>query len=171
VGRSRERAILASAWRQAASGQRQFVIIEGESGMGKTRLAAEIASTAAQEGAAILVGRAVSDALIPFFPFVEALRGYASQLAPEELQLIAGPGAAYLADLLPGLEGWGLAPIGQRGGEASSHRYLMFEAVVALLQAVAAPERSSSWMISTRRIRRPSNCWSTCSAINVPVAF
>lgn len=138
VGRKRARQVLDTAWRRARNGERQLVVVEGDSGIGKTRLATEMAAAAESEGGKILLGRAVGDALVPFFPFVEALSPYAARLDPNQLRSIAGPGAPYLAYLLPGL------PASERHGrrgeaEASSHRYLMFEAVVAVLSAIAAP--------------------------------
>jgi DNA-binding SARP family transcriptional activator/tetratricopeptide (TPR) repeat protein len=140
VGRKRPRQVLTTVWRRARSGERQLVIVEGELGIGKTRLATETAAAVTSEGGEILLGRAVGDALIPFLPFVEALSSYAAQLGPDRLRSIVGPGAPYLAQLLPGL------PIpgrhdrpGEAEAEASSHRYLMFEAAVALLNAIAAP--------------------------------
>jgi tetratricopeptide (TPR) repeat protein len=140
VGRQRARKVLETAWRRARNGERQLVVVEGDSGIGKTRLATEMAAAAESEGGKTLLGRAVGDALVPFFPFVEALSSHAARLRPDQLRSIAGPGAPYLAYLLPGL------PASRRQdrrseaeAEASSHRYLMFEAVVALLNAIAAP--------------------------------
>ena len=43
VGRKRARQVLDAAWRRARSGERQLVVVEGESGIGKTRLATEAA--------------------------------------------------------------------------------------------------------------------------------
>ena len=103
VGRKRARQVLDAAWRRASSGERQLVIVQGESGIGKTRLAAEAAAAAGSEGGEILLGRAAGDALVPFFPFVEALSAHAARLGPDRLQSIAGPGAPYLTQLLPGL--------------------------------------------------------------------
>ncbi len=140
VGRERARQVLDTAWRRARSGERQLVVVEGESGIGKTRLATEVAAAAGSEGGEILLGRAVGDALVPFFPFVEALRPHAARLGPDRLQSVAGPGAPYLAQLLPGLPALGRrGRPGDAATQASSHRYLMFEAVVALLNAIAAP--------------------------------
>ena len=140
VGRTRARQILEMAWHRARSRERQLVLVEGDSGIGKTRLATEAAAAAGPEGGEILLGRAAGDALVPFFPFVEALRPHASRLGPDRLQSFTGPGAAYLAQLLPGLP---VPELQGRPGEAEaparSHRYLMFEAVVALLNAIAAP--------------------------------
>ena len=140
VGRNRARQVLEEAWRRARSGERQLVVVEGESGIGKTRLATEVAATAGSGGSEILLGRAVGDALVPFLPFVEALSSHTARLGLDRLCSIAGPGAPYLAQLLPGLP----APErrdapGEAGAQASSHRYLMFEAVVAMLNAIAAP--------------------------------
>jgi DNA-binding SARP family transcriptional activator len=129
-----ELGVLQAAWRRAVAWERQFVVIEADPGMGATRLGAEIANVARGEGAAILVGRAAGDALIPYFPFVEAL----GNVPAEELQLAVGPGAGYFADLLPGLgQQDGVRPR-QPGAQASAHRYLMFEAVVTLLNGIGA---------------------------------
>ena len=140
VGRERARQVLDTAWRRARSGERQLVVVEGDSGIGKTRLATEAAAAAGSGGGEILLGRVADDALVPFFPFVEALSPHAARLGSDRLQSITGPAAPYLAELLPGL------PVprppgqpGEAGAPASSHRYLMFEAVVALLTAIAGP--------------------------------
>jgi len=149
VGREHARKVLDAAWRRARNGDRQLVVVEGSSGIGKTRLATEMAATAQAQGAATMLGRAVGHALVPFFPFVEALSPHAVRLGPGRLLSIAGAGAPYLASLIPGLpvpedrggrggESAEEGP-GRGGAEASSHRYLMFEAVVALLSAIAAP--------------------------------
>ena len=139
VGRQRARKVLDTAWHRAKDGARQLVIVEGNPGIGKTRLATEMAAAAESEGGTTLLGRAVGDALVPFFPFVEALSSHAARLGPAQLRSIAGPGAPYLAHLLPGLPSGSPGSRGEAEAEARSHRYLMFEAVVALLSAIAAP--------------------------------
>ena len=121
VGRKRARQALEEAWRRARSGERQLVVVEGESGIGKTRLATEAAAAAGSGGSEILLGRAVGDALVPFLPFVEALSPHTARLGLDRLSSIAGPGAPYLAQLLPGLP----APErrdapGEAGAQASS---------------------------------------------------
>ena len=50
------------------------MLIGGEPGLGKTRLAAELARSVAAEGAAVLYGRCDEDLGIPYQPWVEALR-------------------------------------------------------------------------------------------------
>jgi DNA-binding SARP family transcriptional activator len=139
VGRKKELAVLREAWERACVGDRQTLIIEGDLGQGATRLAAEIARVAGDAGAALLVGRAAGEALIPYQPFVEALSGYVSGLSAEELQSLSGVGAGFLADIFPGLETGRLRPPHGSEAGAGSHRYLLFEAVATLLDTVAAP--------------------------------
>ena len=76
VGRARElweleRALSAA---QAASGA--TVLVSGEAGIGKTRLAAELAARAGAAGFDVLLGRSIDfvGTELPYLPFVEALR-------------------------------------------------------------------------------------------------
>jgi DNA-binding SARP family transcriptional activator len=75
VGREEHWRELMDSWRSVARGHGQVVLIEGESGVGKTRLAEEFLRWAAAEGAIVLRGRGY-DARdgTPFDPVVEALR-------------------------------------------------------------------------------------------------
>jgi class 3 adenylate cyclase len=74
VGRDRELERLAQAWKEAVSGQVRVVLLAGEPGVGKTRLAAEFATRAGWDGACVLAGRCDEDLGVPYQPFVEALR-------------------------------------------------------------------------------------------------
>ena len=54
----------------------RVVLIEGEAGIGKTRLAEEFVAHAREQGAAVLAGRAYEEeAALAYGPLVEALRG------------------------------------------------------------------------------------------------
>ena len=53
---------------------RAIVCLAGEPGIGKTRLAAELAARAHADGAAVFYGRADEDPVIPYEAFAEALR-------------------------------------------------------------------------------------------------
>ncbi|MBE2319603.1 protein kinase [Solirubrobacter sp. CPCC 204708] len=57
----------------ALRGKRRFVVIEGEPGIGKTRLAAEAARDAHAAGATVLYGRCDPESLLPYQPFAMAL--------------------------------------------------------------------------------------------------
>ena len=74
-----------TAARRAAKGDARFVMIGGEPGIGKTRLAAEIAGLLHGEGNAVLFGRCSQEPLLPYEPFVEALRTHASTAGTDEL--------------------------------------------------------------------------------------
>ena len=53
IGRGAEEEALALTWARAKDGQRQLVLVAGEPGIGKTRLATEAALAAHTEGAAV----------------------------------------------------------------------------------------------------------------------
>ena len=77
VGRERSRALLQAQWRDALGDTPQAAFISGEPGIGKTRLAAEIARVAHDAGAVVLYGRCQEDVGIPYEPWIEALSHYA----------------------------------------------------------------------------------------------
>ena len=76
VGRESELARLEAALAEAGQGRALAIVVEGESGAGKTRLLREFAALAAERGAAVLSGRCVDcgEAGPPYWPIVEALR-------------------------------------------------------------------------------------------------
>ena len=76
VGREALLGELDERWAAAGGGGR-LVVVTGEPGIGKTRLAARFA--AACTDAAVLYGRADEESVSPFQPFVEALRYYAAR--------------------------------------------------------------------------------------------
>ena len=69
VGRAAELTALAGAWRAAVDGRRQAVLVFGEAGAGKSRLAAEASLRFAEQGAAVLVGCCMPDAPVAYEPF------------------------------------------------------------------------------------------------------
>ena len=76
VGRRAELARLAEAWSQAEHGDSQLVLITGESGVGKTRLATEATRRVALSGGLVLFGQCDRGSVVPYQPFVQALSGY-----------------------------------------------------------------------------------------------
>ena len=73
VGRAHFLERIAEHRTAAQTGERRFVLIEGEPGIGKTRLATEAARDAHAAGATVLYGRSDPESLIPFQPFAMAL--------------------------------------------------------------------------------------------------
>jgi DNA-binding SARP family transcriptional activator len=85
VGRRRELDRLRASWGgMQMHGDRRVVLLAGEPGIGKTRLAYEFARAALEDGATVLLGRCSEEPLEPFEPFAEALRqaGLADALRP-----------------------------------------------------------------------------------------
>src|SRR5215831_19286869 len=73
LGRDAEMATIQDVWEKTQAGQRQLILIAGEPGIGKTRLALEFARRCR---ATVLLGRCDQEALVPYQPFVEALEWY-----------------------------------------------------------------------------------------------
>ena len=137
VGRSAEQEALALAWAKARDGQRQVVLVSGEPGIGKTRLATEMALAAHADGATVLLGTCDEHMGVPYRPFVEALQHYVTH-AP--LAVLAAHTEQYrgeLVRLVPELaRRVGDLPAPQ-DAQAETQRYLMFEAATGLLAAAS----------------------------------
>jgi predicted ATPase/predicted Ser/Thr protein kinase len=136
VGREPELIQMEHAWQRARAGERQVVLIAGEPGIGKTRLAGEFCRRRGAEGALTLVGRCDEDALVPYQPFIEALGQYSSLLDDDSLRRqISTTGGSEIARLVPDLvRRLPDLPAGA-AGDPESQRYRLFEAVNSLLVA------------------------------------
>ncbi len=132
VGRIAERERLMAALSRAGEGERRVAFIAGEPGIGKTRLAAEIAREAEVRGAIILYGRCDEDLSAPFQPWVQALRHF---LAHAELAAFVAEepeAASVLSRLLPELKRL-LPDRAPQRLDPESERVRVFEAIDALL--------------------------------------
>lgn len=72
VGRAHEMEALRRAWSRAVAGHGGMVMLGGEAGVGKSRLAAELAGEVDGEGASVLIGRCPAGGAEPYHPLVEA---------------------------------------------------------------------------------------------------
>ena len=135
VGREAALAALRTAW-EAAGDAPALALVSGEAGIGKTTLAAAFARERNREGVVVLYGRCDEEPLISYQPFVEALIELLDQQPDLERSLDRRlePELTELGKLVPALRRTTVLP----GGEAQ--RYLLFEAVVALLAASAAEQ-------------------------------
>ena len=138
LGRDEELARLLVPWREAAGGERRLAIVMGEPGVGKTRLAARVAQEVREDGGLALYGRAEEDAVIPFQPFVEALRQYGDRVGwdvPAD-----NPGSVgELARLIPELRRQADSPPTQ-SYPPELERYQLFEAVADVLASASQPK-------------------------------
>jgi DNA-binding SARP family transcriptional activator/tetratricopeptide (TPR) repeat protein len=109
----------------------RVAIIEGEPGIGKTRLSEEIAAVAAAQGMLVLWGRAFEGAAAPsYWPWLAPLRSLVRSLPAE------APLPAPLAGLLEPSAADGVTR------EAEVARFGLFEAVAWLVTSVSQPRRS-----------------------------
>ena len=138
VGRAAERERLARTWRSVEIGERQFALVAGEPGIGKSRLAVEFAQEVYAAGAVVLWGRCFEEALAPFQPFAQALRHYVDTCDPDELRARLATRAAPLARLLPELATRIRDGDTPSGAEPETDRYRLFDAIAELLAQVAA---------------------------------
>ena len=134
VGRAAELGVLADCWRDAVAGTRRLVLLTGDAGIGKTRLAAEIARRAREDGAVVLYGRFDEDALAPYQPVVEMVRGWSSGASLEPLRERLGARAAELGILFSELG----PPPDEHAGDPDSRRLRLFDAIAALLDEAGA---------------------------------
>ncbi|HMC80223.1 MAG TPA: BTAD domain-containing putative transcriptional regulator, partial [Acidimicrobiia bacterium] len=133
VGRSGELERLEVAWKEASSGQRSLVLVAGEPGIGKTRLAFEAARRAHGEGAIVLFGRCDEGLGVPYQPFVEALSTYVRQTPMPALGRLAGELVRLVPDVTDRVDG--LPP--PLCSDPETERYRLFDAVAAWLAAAS----------------------------------
>jgi DNA-binding CsgD family transcriptional regulator len=127
VGRQRELDALLAA----ALGPPAVVILEGEAGVGKTRLVQELLRRPEVADRCALVGHCQPlREPFPFGPVLEALRGGAGDRLPCDL----GPVAGALRPLLPELPG--LPPALEPLGDPRAERHRSFRAVAEILRAL-----------------------------------
>jgi predicted ATPase len=65
IGRANEHSALAAAYRAARQSKPQLVSVEGEPGIGKSRLAREFLAWASAQGGTVLQGRAWRELKLP----------------------------------------------------------------------------------------------------------
>jgi class 3 adenylate cyclase len=137
AGRDEEVARLREHWRAAATGNPRLVLLAGEPGIGKTRLAAELAQAVHHEGANVLYGRCDEEMGLSYQPFVDALQHFVAGSDPEIVRRDLGPHGGDLARLCPDITTVvpGLAAPLQSDPEAE--RYRLFDAVRGWVHAAA----------------------------------
>lgn len=136
VGRRVEVERLEAAWAAVEGNRRQVVFVGGEPGVGKTRLAAEVADALRRHGAAALWGACREDPDIPYRPFVTLLEQALDQASPETLRAIPPEAAARLLRLTPRASRHWPGVAEPTSGEGDS-RPVLFDAVLRVLVGLA----------------------------------
>jgi AAA ATPase domain len=138
LGREREIELLENAWSAASWGQQQLVLISGDPGLGKTRLAFEFARFVARRETALPAG-CDREALVPFAPFVTMLQ-WVVRASPEKTLrrwLKDVEGSSELTQLVPGIAKYTRGAPELVPAAAEGRRFRMFEAFTQLVIMVS----------------------------------
>ena len=137
VGREDEFSGLVEHYLGAARGRTRAVVLKGEAGIGKTRLASSFLAWAAAHGADVLRGQAfASDARLPYQPLTDALRPRLER-EPDIGAVLSDTWLSELSRILPELRDRQPALPAPEGDEASA-RTRLFEAIARMGRALAA---------------------------------
>ncbi len=136
VGRTAAFTQLVGRYQQARRGQPQVVLLVGEAGIGKTRLATEFVAWVKAQGADALSGQAFEmGGRLPYQPLVEALRQrLEAENAPEDL--LEDLWLAELSRLLPELR-LRYPDLPAPTEDELANKVRLFEAVARLVEALA----------------------------------
>jgi DNA-binding winged helix-turn-helix (wHTH) protein/tetratricopeptide (TPR) repeat protein len=141
IGRESIMAQLEAALDEAWSGRGRLVLIGGESGIGKTRLAAEFSCAAAGRGARVMAGWCYEgEGAPPFWPWVQILRTAVQERSAAALRDHCGAGAVDIAQIVPALRerlpDLPEPPLMQ----AEQARFRLFDSITSYLKNAAASE-------------------------------
>ena len=102
VGRARELALLGGQLATVEVDASAVVLVSGDAGIGKSRLAAEVQAEAGRRGFLALQGHCFeTDRNLPYAPILDLLLRSASGDAPEEVATVLGPTVGALLAVVP----------------------------------------------------------------------
>ena len=104
VGRSAEQQKLVALLDSVSRGEGALVLIGGEPGVGKTRLASEILEEGKSRGLLTLTGHAYEEEGAPFISIVEILEEMVRVVPPRDLRRLLGEAGSEIARLVPELK-------------------------------------------------------------------
>ncbi len=141
VGREQETALLKSRLDSAMQGAGQLVILEGESGIGKTRLAYAALRSAIDAGATVIsVTCQPLERKFPFAPLADSIGRYLHDLPDSAIFSLPHASLAQMAQVIPSLQDRmpGLAlPSLETTSSAEENRQRLIEGIVAFVVELA----------------------------------
>jgi DNA-binding SARP family transcriptional activator len=139
VGRDRELAELLPLVQRALSGSGAMVLIAGEPGIGKSRLAETLGEHARASGGRVLVGRSWEAGGAPaYWPWTQALRPWLRECEAEAVRSWLGPGAPDVATILPELRELLPDLPEPLASDSGGARFRLFESLASFLTNAAA---------------------------------
>ena len=122
----------------AFSGRGRLFLIAGEPGIGKSRLAGELAARARDRQATVLWGRCWEAGGAPaYWPWVQCLRSYLRGHDPGAVRAYLGGGAADIAQMLPEIEGMVPDLVPPPSVDPESARFRLFDSTTSFLRSAA----------------------------------
>jgi len=112
-----------------AGGGGRLIFVNGEPGVGKTRLARQLGLYARQRGGAFLEDHYLKESTPPYGPWIEALESAIRRLSKEDLSQAVGVYGAELSLILPGLteSALGGGPFTPARGSPEEQRTRLFD--------------------------------------------
>jgi class 3 adenylate cyclase/DNA-binding CsgD family transcriptional regulator/tetratricopeptide (TPR) repeat protein len=143
VGRAPELAQLSAALGTARKGFGRVVLLAGSGGIGKTRLAQQIAQQAEREGVTALWGRCLEEAgAPPYWPWRQLIRSHLRGAGAADAAQILGSGLAEIAGIVPEVAERFEVPAPpatlDAAQSATQSRFRLFDAVAGFWRRAAA---------------------------------
>ncbi len=139
IGRTQALEAVGAALESARKGRGQILLVAGEAGIGKSRLAREAKTLA--NGMMVLQGNCFeSDRALPYAPLVDLLRAFCHGRTPEEIGKAFGPWGQYLARLIPEVAGIVPGPAPSPIPDQGQEKRDLFHAVSQFITRLAATQ-------------------------------
>ncbi len=135
VGRATESALLDHWWSSVPDGGSRLLLVDGDPGIGKSRLVADFSPRAAERGAGALGALRRRTCRAPYQPFAEALGRYFRLLPADVISRTPDWQLTELSRLVPRLREHAPPPSDERG-DPENDRFRFFEAVTTTLNEV-----------------------------------
>ena len=134
IGREREMALLRTVVDTGMAGNGAVVLLSGEPGIGKSRLAEAVTAYAVAGGAAAARGRCWEAGGAPTYgPWVQAIRTATDEIDPTMLRDVASAGLV-------------LGPAGEPPDHDTSSQFRLYAGVSRLLRKIAAARPLALWL-------------------------
>ncbi len=106
VGRTAELRQLVAGLHRALQGRGGMFLLSGEPGIGKTRVAQELALEARSRGVAVHWGRStLAEGAPPYWPWIQILRSVLRDVGDADFRRLAGSGLPQILQVVPDLRG------------------------------------------------------------------